>query len=128
MIMTSCSRFRRGRVPAAIALLMLAAGHFQLAQAQINFSRREAFEDCLDAAFGRWAQAQAELQVNEDPAARKLDDAAVAAFTRATLDDCRRRAGPGNVTTEDIFFRHMSRWRQHVFDLADSIRRGGQSD
>jgi len=30
--------------------------------------------------------------------------------------------------SEEIFARYMSRWRDHVFDLASSIRQRGQSD
>ena len=122
------SRVRRGRLPAAIALMMFGTSQFAVADAQVNFPRSGAFEGCLDAAFGKWVQAQAELQVNEDPAAQALDDAGVAAWTRATLDDCRKRAGSGDAASDDIFARYMSRWRDHVFDLASSIRQRGQSD
>jgi hypothetical protein len=56
-----------------------------------------------------------------------MNDAAVAVWTAATLDDCRKKgeANPGSV---DSFRRHMARWGDHVFDHAESIRRRGQSD
>jgi hypothetical protein len=107
---------------------MLGTSQFAAADAQINFPRNGALEACLDAAFGKWVQAQAELQVNEDPAAQALDDAGVGAWMKTTLEDCRKRAGGGDAASEEIFARYLSRWREHVFDLASSIRRRGQSD
>jgi len=122
------SRVRRARFSAAAALLTLVVPLSAIAQVQINFLQSGAFEGCLNAGFASWVQAQAELQVNEDPAAQALNDSVVAAWTRTTLEDCRKRAGDGAATSEDIFARYMSRWRDHVFDLASSIRRRGQSD
>ena len=122
------SRVRRGKLPAAVALLMLGTSQFAAADAQINFPRSGVLEGCLDAEFGKWVQAQAELQVNEDPAAQALDDAGVGTWMKTTLEDCRKRAGGGDAASEEIFARYLSRWREHVFDLASSIRRRGQSD
>jgi hypothetical protein len=127
MIMTQCRRVGRDLSSVAAVLIVLAA-HSGPARAQVNFLRNGAFETCLDAAFGKWVKAQAELQVNEDPAAQQLDDAGVAAWTHSALDQCRERAGGGDARSEDIFTRFMARWRQHVFDLAANIRSQGRSD
>jgi hypothetical protein len=118
----------RSSLLAAAALLALAAGSSSVAEAAIAFKSSGPFEACLDKGYDAWAQAQAELMVNEDPRAQSLDDATVAAWTVATLADCSKRAGTGDATSEGIFNRHMSRWRDLVFDLASSIRRRGQSD
>lgn len=107
---------------------MLMTPQCAIAQGQINFPRGGAYETCLDTAFGKWALAQAELQVNEDPAAQNVDDAAVGVWMRTTLDDCRKTTSRGDAVSEEVFARHVSRWREHVFDLASSIRRRGQSD
>jgi hypothetical protein len=119
-------RIPRGGCPLVVAMLVFLGGACEAAE--ISFPSSGALESCLETAVGKWVQAQAELQVNEDPAARKTDDAGVAVWTRAALDNCRRQAGPSNKASEDIFTRYMSRWREHVFDLASSIRRRGQSD
>jgi hypothetical protein len=128
MSVSSTPRWR-GRLLGAAALLVLAAGlPLAGAAAGIAFNRSGPFEACVDAAFDTWVKAQAELMVNEDARAQSLDDAAVAAWTVAALEDCRTRTKAGDAASEDIFSRHMSRWRQHIFDLASSIRRRGQSD
>ena len=122
------SRVRRGKISCRCRAAHVDDAALAIAEGQINFPQSGAFEGCLNAEFGKWVQAQAELQVNEDPAAQTLNDAGVAAWTRTTLEDCRKRAGSGDSASEDIFARYMSRWRDHVFDLASSIRRRGQSD
>jgi hypothetical protein len=96
--------------------------------AEINFPSSGALESCLQTSVVKWVQVQAELQVNEDPAAVKINDAEVAGWTISALDLCRKQVGTSNKAAEDIFTRYMSRWRDHVFDLASSIRRRGQSD
>jgi hypothetical protein len=105
---------------------MLASGNTQAAE--IHFPSSGALESCLQTSVGKWVQEHAELQVNEDPAAGKVNDAEVTAWTSAALDRCRKQVGTSNKAAEDIFTRYMSRWRDHVFDLAASIRRRGQSD
>jgi hypothetical protein len=65
--------------------------------------------------------------VNGDPRTQRLDDAAVAAWTAAMLADCRKK-GAAEADSIDRFGHHMARWREHVFDLATSIRLRGQSD
>jgi hypothetical protein len=97
------------------------------ASADIGFIRNGPFEVCLDGAYTAWLRHQAELLVNEDSWARSLNDAAVAVWTDATLDDCRKK-GETNPGSVDSFRRHMARWGDHVFDHAESIRRRGQSD
>jgi hypothetical protein len=66
--------------------------------------------------------------VNEDPATGQIDDAAVAAWTVDTIAQCRARAGQANAGSEDRFANHMVRWRNHIYDLAGSIRQKGISD
>jgi hypothetical protein len=127
MFVSSAARWR-GRLLGAAAVLALAAGLPLAGAGAITFSRSGPFEACLEAAFDTWVKAQAELMVNEDARAQSLDDAAVAAWTIAALEDCRTRTKAGDAASEDIFTRHLSRWRQHIFDLASSIRRRGQSD
>jgi hypothetical protein len=119
-------RTHRARTILLAATLALFAGRSEAAE--ITFPGSGALESCLETAVGKWVQVQAEFQVNEDPASRKIDDAAVVAWTRATLDTCRKQVGTSNKASEEIFTRYMSRWREHVFDLASSIRRRGQSD
>jgi hypothetical protein len=97
------------------------------ASADIGFARKGPFEACLDGAYDVWLKAQAELHVKEDRRAKSLDDTAAAAWTAATLDACRKK-GTAQTGSEGHFARYMARWREHVFDLAASIRKIGQSD
>jgi hypothetical protein len=53
------------------------------ASADIGFARNGPFEACLNGAYDAWVKTQAEYLVNEDPRAKRLDDAAVAAWTSA---------------------------------------------
>jgi hypothetical protein len=85
------------------------------------------FELCLNGAYADWLQKQAELLVNQDPRAKSLDDTAVATWTAAILEDCRKK-GAAEADSINHFGRYMARWREHVFDLATSIRLRGQSD
>ena len=113
----------------ACGLGVLGAATFaaSAAVADVSFNRNGPFEACLNGAYAGWLRHQAELLVNEDKRGRSLNDTAVAAWTGATLDDCRKKVGatPDSV---DLFGRHMARWRDHLFDNAESIRRRGQSD
>jgi hypothetical protein len=95
--------------------------------ADIGFARNGPFEACLDGAYDTWLKAQAELVVNEDRRAKSLNDAAVADWAAATLDACRKK-GAAQPGSDGYFARYMAQWREHVFDLAASIRRIGQSD
>jgi hypothetical protein len=118
---------RRARGLVAGGLLGAATIVASGACADIGFVRSGPFEVCLDSAYDAWLKAQAELQVKEDRRAKSLDDAAAAAWTAATLDACRKK-GAAQAGSEGHFARHMARWREHVFDLAASIRKIGQSD
>jgi hypothetical protein len=117
----------RTRFMLAGVLLAVATSLATSACADIGFARRGPFEACLDGAYDTWVKTQAEHLVNVGRRPQSLDDAAVAAWTLTTLDDCRKKgaAEPGSI---DHFGRYMARWREHVFDLAASIRRRGQSD
>ena len=117
---------QRARCTLAAASLVLLSGTVQAAE--IRFPSSGALESCLETNVSKWVQAQAELQVNEDPASKKINDADVGAWSSAVLDGCRKQVGAGNKASEEIFARYMSRWRDHVFDLASSIRQRGQSD
>jgi hypothetical protein len=97
------------------------------ASADIGFARKGPFEGCLESAYDNWVKTQAEHMVNGDPRAQSVNDAAVAAWTVAVLNDCRKK-GTAEAGSVDHFGRYMSRWREHVFDLASSIRKQGQSD
>jgi hypothetical protein len=108
-------------------LLATAASLVNGAYADVGFVRDGPFELCLNRAYADWLQEQAELLVNADPRARSLDDVAVAAWAAATLDDCRKK-GAAEAASIDHFGHYMARWREHVFDLAASIRQRGQSD
>ena len=117
---------QRARCPLIVAGLMLLSSPSQAAE--IRFPSSGALESCLETSVVKWMQAQAELQVHEDPAAGTINDADVAAWSNAALDSCRKQVGAGNKASEDVFARYMLRWRDHVFDVASSIRRRGQSD
>jgi hypothetical protein len=74
-----------------LAIASLVSG----AYANIGFVRNGPFELCLIGAYADWVQKQAELLVNEDPRAKSLDDAAVVAWTGATLENCRKKGAGG---------------------------------
>ena len=121
---------RRRREIALIGIVALMAS-FEwsgTAAAPITWAKRGAFEACLEQSLDEWLRAQAELVVNEDAAAGRLDDAAVARWTVDALASCQGRAGPADADSEDRFTKHMARWRHHIYDLASSIRQKGASD
>ena len=128
MVMTAklCPR-GRGWAFAGV-LLGWAAGLAGASAAPITWDKKGAFEACLETSLDKWLATQAQLQVNEDPAAAKLDDAAVAAWTIETVDRCRAVAQGADAASEDRFAKHMAQWRQHIYDLAADIRKKGQSD
>jgi hypothetical protein len=110
---------RRTRDLLAGVVLVTAASMVNDAYANIGFVRNGPFELCLNGAYADWLQKQAELLVNEDRRAKGLDDAAVAAWTAATLEDCRKK-GAAEADSINHFGRYMARWREHVFDHATS--------
>jgi hypothetical protein len=119
----------RGRGWAAIGVLLAwAAGLAGASAAPITWDKRGAFEACLESSLDKWLTTQAQLQVNEDPAAAKLDDAAVATWTVETMDRCRSVGQAADAASEERFAKHMAQWRQHIYDLAGDIRRKGLSD
>jgi hypothetical protein len=94
----------------------------------ITWDKKGAFETCLESSLEAWLLAQAQLQVIEDPAAAKLDDRAVAAWTVETIGRCRALAKAGDASSEQRFARHMAQWRQHIYERAVDIRKKGVSD
>jgi hypothetical protein len=120
---------RRGRAVAlCVAALCIPFGWSGAGAAPIIWGKQGRFEACLESKLEKWLQAQAELLVNEDAAASRLDDAAVAKWTVDTLALCRSRAGQADASSEDRFANHMARWRNHIYDVASSIRQKGVSD
>ena len=121
-------RARQTAMCALIALGCCCAGWLGAAEAApITWANRGAFEACLENRLNAWLQAQAELVVNEDPAAGRLDDAEVWRWMLETSAAC-RQAGGANPEAENRFTNHMARWRQHIYDLASSIKQKGASD
>jgi hypothetical protein len=118
---------RRARVMVAAGLMGAATIAASGAGADVGFIRSGPFEVCLNGAYAAWLRHQAELLVNEDKRARSLNDATAAAWTAATVEDCRKK-GEAGASSVDRFGRYMARWRDHVFDHAESIRRRGLSD
>ena len=88
---------RRARGMVAGGVLGAATIVATVAGADVSFSRNGPFEVCLNGAYAAWLRHQAELLVNDDKRARSLNDTSVAAWTGATLDDCRKKgeATPG---------------------------------
>jgi hypothetical protein len=104
---------RRARGVLAGGVLAAATIVATVAGADVGFIRNGPFEACLNGAYTDWLRHQAELLVNEDKRAHTLTDASVAAWTSATVDDCRKK-GEASASSID-FGRHMARWRNHVF-------------
>lgn len=121
-------RPRRSPCAIGLAILMTITQVTGASAAAIAWGKTGAFETCLESTLEPWLAAQAELEVNEDPAAGKLDDAAVAAWTLAAVAQCRARGGPADAESEARFTRHMAHWRQHIYDRAADIRKKGHSD
>jgi len=96
--------------------------------APLTWDRKGAFEACLERSLEAWIKAQAELVVNEDPAAGNLDDPAVAAWAAQVLAQCKASGGGEVATSTDRFTKHMAQWRQHIYDLAAGIRQKGGAD
>jgi hypothetical protein len=127
--MPSLPRRRRRILDAiGIALLAMTARIPIAGAAPIVWGQAGAFETCLEGSLEAWLAKQAELEVNEDPAASRLDDAAVADWTIAAMRQCRARGEPAEPQSEDRFTRHMAQWRRHVYERATEIRRKGHSD
>jgi hypothetical protein len=120
---------RRGRLPRIIAFILLAAVATPSGQASsISWGKNGAFEACLESTMETWLASQAELVVVDDAVARALNDAVVHGWTLHVLAQCRARAGDSGQASAEKFQKHMAQWRQHIYDLAEGIRRKGQPD
>jgi len=111
-----------------IALLAVTGQVSSAGAASITWAKKGEFETCLESSLDKWLAARAELEVNEDPAAAQLDNAAVATWTLETLAQCRARGGTAEAASEDRFAKYMAQWRQHIYDLAADIRKKNNSD
>jgi hypothetical protein len=116
---------RRGALLGCAVVAAAIAGHAQVASI---WERAGPFQACLEGSFEKWVHARAELVANEDPDAGNIDDAAVAQWTNGTLDTCRAQAGDGDQESEARFIKHMARWREHIYDLVQSIRQRAGPD
>ena len=96
--------------------------------AGITWAKKGEFETCLESSLDKWLAARAELEVNEDPAAAQLDNAAVATWTLQTMAQCRSRGGKAEAASEERFTKYMAQWRRHIYDLASDIRKRGETD
>jgi hypothetical protein len=96
--------------------------------ASISWPKSGAFEACLESTMETWLASQAEFVVLDNAVARGLNDAVVQGWTLHVLEQCRARAGVGEAASAEKFQKHMAQWRQHIYDLAEGIRRRGQPD
>jgi hypothetical protein len=118
-----------GRGWAAFGILLAWVASLEATTAApITWDKKGAFEACLESRLDTWLATQAQLQVNEDPDADKLDDGVVATWTVETIDRCRSAGQAAGAASADRFAKHMAQWRQHIYDLASDIRKKGQSD
>ena len=111
-----------------VVLLVATVQASNAGAAGITWAKKGEFETCLESSLDKWLAARAELEVNEDPAAAQLDNAAVATWTLETLAQCRARGGTAEASSEDRFTKYMAQWRQHIYDLAADIRKKNNSD
>jgi hypothetical protein len=126
---------REGRVmrirswsPLLYAILLGTAGAQAADTSNIKWEMRGQFEACLEGRLNAWVFAKAELILNEDPAASDLDDMDVALWAATALQDCETQAGHGNQTSEQRFSRHMAHWREHIHQVAQTVRRRSGTD
>jgi hypothetical protein len=124
----SCTCRRRWPRACAIVLLAAAMASPSGQAASISWAKNGAFEACLESTMETWLASQAELIVLNDAVARGLDDAIVQGWTLHVLQQCRDRAGVSEPASAEKFQKHMAQWRQHIYDLAEGIRRRGQPD
>jgi len=124
MMRVMCLR-RKGAVLAFVLVSAVAPGSAIGAQVA---ERAGAFQTCLDARFQKWVNARAELVVNEDPRAADIDDAVVAKWAAEALGGCRAQVGGADQAVEQNFAKHMSRWREHVYELVRSIQERSRPD
>jgi hypothetical protein len=118
-----------GRMPRIVTFIMLATVASSSGQAaSINWGKNGAFETCLESTMETWLASQAERVVLDNAVARGLNDAVVQGWTLHVLAQCRARAGDSEQSSAEKFQKHMAQWRQHIYDLAEGIRRNGQPD
>jgi len=113
---------------AMCAILLATAGAQAAEMSTIRWEMRGAFEACLESRLNGWVFAKAELVVNEDTAAAEIDDMDVAIWAVGALQDCETEAGQGNQTSEQRFSSHMAHWREHIHNVAQSVRRRAGTD
>ena len=111
-----------------VAVAATMAGASLVQAASISWDRTGAFESCLEARMDAWINARAALIVNEDPTASDVDDLDVALWAVTALQGCEQQAGHGNQTSEGRFARHMAHWREHIHNVARSVRNMAGAD
>lgn len=123
-----CQFWRRPPVLACLALGAATAALSNADAAPIGWERAGPFQSCLEVQLQSWVKDKAELVVNESPAASDLDDLDVALWTVQTIESCEAQAGRGDQSSELRFGKHMSRWREHIHEVVEDIRRRNRPD
>lgn len=120
----------RGRNTLFIGAVLLAgiAGLQAARAAPIGWERGGPFQACLETRLQSWISAKAELVASDNPAAGEIDDLDVALWTVQALESCEEQVGRGDQTAELRFGRHMARWREHIHEVVEDIRRRGRPD
>jgi hypothetical protein len=96
--------------------------------APIAWERQGPFQTCLEGRLQSWVDDKAELVVNDNPAASDLDDFVVALWTAQALESCEAQVGRSDHAAVVRFSTHMAHWRQHIHDVAETIRRRSRPD
>jgi len=124
----SRGRLRRRLLGVSLLVLVVRAHVPEASAANISWAGRGPFEACLETAADAWIGARAALVVNQDAAASRINDAGVAAWTVAAVEQCRTQGVAAEATSVERFEKHMTRWREHIYDLASSIRQKAPPD
>ncbi len=95
--------------------------------AEIAWERVTPFQGCLAAGLDKWLEVQVDTLTNEDPAAWRIDDMAVATWTIDALAACKAKAGGGDEATESRFTKYMAQWRRHVLRAGRECPPAGQA-
>jgi hypothetical protein len=119
---------RRARRTLLLGAAALMAGLQGVSAASLKWERRGTFETCLENRLNDWVKAKAELVINEDPSAGDLDDIDVAMWAVAVLQDCESQAGHGSQASEYKFSQHMAHWREHIHNVAQTVRQRVRAD
>jgi len=115
-------------VSASTLLWAAVASSGAVQAAGIAWETNGPFQACLEAEATAWIAARAELIVNEDPAAGKIDDPAVATWTMQALKACEAKAGRSDQASEQLFVRYMAHWRGHIDAAAATLKRRSPPD